>query len=414
MKITQNKKQFKKNNKQMHNKNLKKLQIRKNWNKKNKVKMQNKMQNSQLNYLYKNQNLHYKKNDINDILGKAEFVKKENKDKRSEKLENFEIKKLLGRGAYGKVMLVEHRVTKKLYAMKSIRKDIAIEKDQLENIKYERKILELINSPFLVGMEYAFQTSEKLYFILTYKSGGEIFFHLSKLRRFGESRTKFYVAEILLAMEYMHSLNIAYRDLKPENVMIDDDGHIAITDFGLAKKMESKDELIDEIAGTPEYFCPEMIKDEPYSPFMFDWWTLGIITYEMLIGMPPFVHKHEEKLLKMIETSEVNFPQMVTISPKAQDFILQLLNKDPKKRLGANGANEIKSHPWFGTMSWVLLGEKKVKPQFIPQKAENAEELKYVDDEFKNQEIVNSVIPEKMIEIVKKHQNEFKNFEFKK
>ena len=149
---------------------------------------------------------------------------------------------------------------------------------------------------------------------MTYKSGGEIFFHLSKLRRFGESRTKFYVAEILLAMEYMHSLNIAYRDLKPENVMIDDDGHIAITDFGLAKKMESKDELIDEIAGTPEYFCPEMIKEEPYSPFMFDWWTLGIITflfflffiiiisYEMLIGMPPFVHKHEEKLFKLIET----------------------------------------------------------------------------------------------------------------
>ena len=161
-------------------------------------------------------------------------------------------------------------------------------------------------------MEYAFQTSEKLYFILTYKSGGEIFFHLSKLRRFPESRTKFYVAEILLALEYMHSLNIVYRDLKPENVMIDDDGHIAITDFGLAKKMESKEELLDEFAGTPEYFCPEMIKQEPYSGFMLDWWTLGIITfinnyylliisYEMLIGMPPFVHKNEDKLLNMIQ-----------------------------------------------------------------------------------------------------------------
>ena len=327
-------------------------------------------------------------NGIKDILGDTLFVKKTHKFDNS-KLETFEIKKLLGRGAFGKVMLVQHRVNKRMYAMKSIRKDIVIAQEQLENVKQERSILQKIDHPFLVGMEYAFQTSEKLYFILAYKPGGEMFFHLKNVRRFPESRAKFYAAELIVAMEYLHSKRIAFRDLKPENILLDFNGHIALTDFGIAKQLPENDNRVYDIVGTPEYVAPEVLAEESetegFDAFLLDWWALGCLVYEMLVGVPPFLHKHQEKLFKMIQSQPHKYPELVTISPKGKAFIDALLEKDCQKRLGRNGPDEVFKHPWFLTINWTALREAKVRPPFVPQLKKDEQDLKYVDEEFKNQ-----------------------------
>ena len=246
-------------------------------------------------------------------------------------------------------MLVQHRITKKYYAMKSLRKDIIIEQDQVENINQERRILEQIDHPFLVGMHYAFQTNEKLYFILCYKPGGELFFHLKNARRFPESRVKFYAAEIIIALDYLHSKRIAYRDIKPENILLDHAGHIALTDFGISRQLPQGNNLIYDIIGTPEYASPEMLaldsEKRGFDAFMLDWWALGCLIYEMLIGLPPFVHQKQEKLFELILTKSQRYPEAISVSPRGKQFIDGLLDKNPQFRLGANGSKEIFHHP---------------------------------------------------------------------
>jgi len=326
-------------------------------------------------------------------------------------LDDFEILKVLGRGAFGKVMLVEKKDNKQVYALKSMHKEDIIDKDQIEHTKTERFVLEKSKSSFLVSLEYAFQTPSKVFFVMKFMKGGELFQHLKVAKRFEEERAKFYVAEILLGLEYLHNLGVIYRDLKPENVLMDEDGHICITDFGMAKQLK-KGELTYSFVGTPEYLAPEIVRGEGHGQ-PADWWALGILAYEMLVGLPPFYNRERntEKMFAAIQSKEVTFSAKVTLSADAKDFILRLLKKNADERLGFRGSEEIKKHKWFENIDWKLLSEKKVNPPFKP-KVTGEYDVDNFDTEFTREEAYNSVMPNANMNLVNKYQQEFQDFTY--
>jgi len=326
-------------------------------------------------------------------------------------LEDFEILKVLGRGAFGKVMLVQKKDTKQVFALKSMHKEEIIDKDQIEHTKTERYVLEKSKCPFLVSLEYAFQTPDKVFFVMKFMKGGELFQHLRISKRFDEERAKFYVAEILLGLEYLHELGVIYRDLKPENILMDEDGHLVITDFGMAKQLKDG-ELTHSFVGTPEYLSPEMVRGEGHSQ-PADWWALGILAFEMLTGLPPFYNREQntQKVFNAIREKEIVFPAKVNISADGKDFITKLLKKKPEERLGFKGAQEIKAHKWFSNVNWNLLGEKKVTPPFKP-KVTGDYDVENFDSEFTKEEAYNSVRHNANMKLVNKYQKEFKDFTY--
>ena len=188
-------------------------------------------------------------------------------------IDSFKILKVIGRGSFGKVFLVQKKDSLEYFAMKTLKKDVILRRNQKINTQAERIILEKIRHPFIVRLHYAFQTPEKLYFVIDFLNGGELFYHLRREQRFSEDRTRFYAAEILLALECLHKNGVIYRDLKPENVLLDSEGHVKLTDFGLSKIREKNDELTYTFCGTPEYLAPEIIKNEGYSKEV-DFWAL--------------------------------------------------------------------------------------------------------------------------------------------
>jgi len=281
-------------------------------------------------------------------------------------IDSFEIEKVIGKGGYGKVLLVKKIDTGKFYAMKEIKKEsIASDRDKLNTI-FERVILQNVNSPFIVNLHYAFQTSEKLYYVLDFCSGGELFFHLKKSFKFSEKKARFYAAECTLALQELHKNKIIYRDLKPENILLDSEGHVMLTDFGLSKIMHEKENMkCYTFAGTPEYLSPEIISAKGYSKEV-DWWSLGAILYEMLVGVQPFHHNNHQKLLDNILYQDLRFPE--TVSKDAKDLLKKLLERNPEKRLGygPNGADDVKNHKFFKCIDWKQLERKEIKPPFKP------------------------------------------------
>ena len=261
-------------------------------------------------------------------------------------IEDFTIIKVIGRGSYGKVLLVKKKGEEdQRYAMKILKKLAMIQRNQIEHIKTERQILELMDHPFITKLRYAFQTPEKLYLVTDYYPGGELFFHIQRVERFNEEATKFYAGELVLALGYLHKHNIIYRDLKPENVLIDKKGFIKVTDFGLSKQNIINTNQTNSFCGTPEYLAPEIILNEGHGKPV-DWWSLGNIIYEMLTGVPPFYCKDRNMLFETIKSKEPIYPEY--LSEEVVDLISKLLIKDPKKRLGtATDEEEIKNHPWF-------------------------------------------------------------------
>jgi serum/glucocorticoid-regulated kinase 2 len=193
------------------------------------------------------------------------------------KLEDFVILKVLGRGSFGKVCLVEYSPTKEIYAMKSLKKDILIDQDQIENTMLEKKILQSLDHPFLVGLVFCFQTEERLYFIMPFLKGGELFQHLRKFRIFDEEKVRFYAAQIGLALDHLHTYGIIYRDLKPENILMDEEGYLKLADFGMAKHLKGEEKAMS-FCGTPEYLAPEIITGEGHNKAA-DWWSFGILMY---------------------------------------------------------------------------------------------------------------------------------------
>ena len=201
--------------------------------------------------------------------------------------DDFEMIRIIGQGAFGKVYLVHCNKTGKYYAMKCIRKDLIIKHNAIDNIESEKHILNQVNHPFIVGMDYVFQKAYRIYFVMDYIQGGELKKHLTQRTRFGDFQAKFYCAQIAIALGYLHKSGVIYRDLKPENILLDKDGYIKLADFGLAKIVSEGDRESNSFCGTPEYLSPEMIDGSGHDHTL-DWWALGIITYEMLIGIPPF------------------------------------------------------------------------------------------------------------------------------
>ena len=251
--------------------------------------------------------------------------------------------------------------------MKCIRKDIVIDNEQFENIKLEKDILYTIDHPFIVNMEFVFQNDFRIYFIMRFVKGGELFRHLVKVKRFREDQARFFIAQIAIALGHLHSKNILYRDLKPENILFGEDGYLVLADFDLAK-IASKEELANSFCGTAEYLSPEMIIGSGHDHTV-DWWALGILLYEILVGVPPFFHRNKHRMYFLIKESQVNFPDPVKhgieVSPQAKDLIKKLLGKNRKKRLGqTRDLAEILEHPFFKGLDMDALLKKKLQPPY--------------------------------------------------
>jgi serum/glucocorticoid-regulated kinase 2 len=257
-------------------------------------------------------------------------------------LNDFELKSVIGRGSFGKVFLVIKKSDPNtVYAMKALAKNVILEYDQVESTKLERDILNMADHPFLVGMKYVFQTASKIFFVMRFVRGGELFSHLRKKNRFEEDLARFYALQVCHAIGYLHDKKIIYRDLKPENILMDENGYLCLTDFGLAKILQDGQQA-NTFCGTPDYLAPEILSDSGHG-FPVDWWAIGILTYEMIVGCPPFFTQSNnyEKMYQMIKKRAVHFPDperyKIYMSDECKDFISKLLEKDPNNRLGTKG-----------------------------------------------------------------------------
>lgn len=298
-------------------------------------------------------------------------------------VDDFDLLKVVGKGSFGKVMQVKKRDSNKIYAMKVLKKQQLIKRKQVAHTKTERKVLEEIDNPFIVALRFAFQTDTKLYMVLDYFMGGELFYHLKNGGRFTEERGRFYAAEIALALQCLHDQTIVYRDLKPENVLLDEEGHIRLTDFGLSKEGVSNTKLTHTFCGTPEYLAPEVIHGQGYGTAV-DWWSLGTLLFEMLTGLPPFYNQNLHVMYEKIVRGKLTFPAY--LSSSARSVLTGLLTRDPKLRLGARGGIEdLKRHPFFDGLDWDKLYRKEIIPPFKPAVTEGKMDTSYVDEEFKKE-----------------------------
>ncbi|GBP89113.1 Ribosomal protein S6 kinase alpha-3 [Eumeta japonica] len=293
----------------------------------------------------------------------------------------FELLKVLGEGSFGKVFLVR-KVTGAdagtLYAMKVLKKATLKVRDR-ERTKMERNILVEMGHPFIVKLHYAFQTAGKLYLILDFLRGGDLFSRLSKEVMFTEEDVKFYLAELALALEHVHKLGIIYRDLKPENILLDADGHIALTDFGLSKLPPSSDKAYS-FCGTVEYMAPEVVNRRGHT-FAADWWSFGVLMFEMLTGNLPFHGSTRHETMTQILKAKLGMPS--NLSEEAQSLLRALFKRNPQNRLGAgpNGIEDIKKHEFFANIDWDALLKKEVIPPFRPA-VSRADDAFYFDSEF--------------------------------
>ena len=268
---------------------------------------------------------------------------------------------MLGKGSFGEVYLVQKINTQEKFAMKVLRKERIMSQNLLKYAMAERNVLSLSNHPFIVKLNYAFQTSSKLFLILDYCSGGDLGKHLFFEKRFEEKRAKFYICEVLLALENLHKRDIIFRDLKPDNVVLDEEGHCKLTDFGLSKEGVFDSTGAKSFCGSIAYLAPEMLKKQGHGKAV-DWYLLGVLFYEMLVGITPYFTGKKEEIFYNIEYGELKIPDY--ISEKANNLLRRLLERDPNKRLGggAKDAQEIKEHPYFQDVDWDLIYNKKIKP----------------------------------------------------
>ncbi|XP_076146208.1 ribosomal protein S6 kinase alpha-3 isoform X3 [Alosa pseudoharengus] len=294
----------------------------------------------------------------------------------------FELRKVLGQGSFGKVFLVK-KVTGpdagQLYAMKVLKKATLKVRDRVRT-KMERDILVEVNHPFIVKLHYAFQTEGKLYLILDFLRGGDLFTRLSKEVMFTEEDVKFYLAELALALDHLHGLGIIYRDLKPENILLDEEGHIKLTDFGLSKESIDHENKAYSFCGTVEYMAPEVVNRRGHT-HSADWWSYGVLMFEMLTGTLPFQGKDRKETMTMILKAKLGMPQF--LSPEAQSLLRNLFKRNPSNRLGAgpDGVEEIKRHSFYSNIDWNKLFRREIHPPFKPA-AGRPDDTFYFDPEF--------------------------------
>ncbi|KAK4128678.1 kinase-like protein [Parathielavia appendiculata] len=317
--------------------------------------------------------------------------------------EDFQILRLIGKGTFGQVYQVRKKDTKRIYAMKVLSKKVIVQKKEVAHTVGERNILvrtAMSDSPFIVGLKFSFQTPSDLYLVTDYMSGGELFWHLQKDGKFEEKRAKFYIAELILAIQHLHENDIVYRDLKPENILLDANGHIALCDFGLSKANLTKNDTTNTFCGTTEYLAPEVLLDESGYTKMVDFWSLGVLVFEMCCGWSPFYAEDTQQMYKNIAFGKVRFPRD-TLSLEGRNFVKGLLNRNPKHRLGAtNDAEELKQHAFFADIDWDALSKKLITPPFKPQ-LKNDTDVSYFDPEFTNALDTNGSLNERAAALAK-------------
>jgi len=304
-------------------------------------------------------------------------------------MDDFSKMASIGEGAFGQVLTVRRNTTGKVYAMKVIDKRKVKSRAQLSRMLGERNILMKVQSPFIVGLHWAFQTTDKVCLVLDFIGGGDLFYHLRKYKKFPEPTVRFWAAEIITALDCLHKQSIVYRDLKPENVLLEPGGHVVLVDFGLSKQMEhcshgGIEGRSNSFVGTPEYLAPEVVRGTGHSVCV-DWWTLGVLLFELLMGKPPFKAKDLSILYQQIVAENVVLPKKVSlqdVSQEARSCLRSLLSRDPASRLGAAGPAEVRAHPFFEKLDWALIESKKMPPPYTP--VSTAEHLQQVFDMVKS------------------------------
>ncbi|KAK8918859.1 Serine/threonine-protein kinase AtPK2/AtPK19 [Platanthera zijinensis] len=279
-------------------------------------------------------------------------------------LDDFDILKLVGQGAFGKVFQVKKKGTSEIFAMKVMRKDKIVENNHSEYMKAERNILTKIDHPFIVQLRYSFQTKYRLYLVLDFVNGGHLFFQLYHHGLFREDLARIYAAEIISAVSHLHANGIMHRDLKPENILLDADGHAMLTDFGLAKEF-NENSRSNSLCGTVEYMAPEIVAGKGHDKAA-DWWSVGVLLFEMLTGKPPFIGGNRHKIQQKIMKEKIKLPAY--LSTEAHSLLKGLLQKEVGRRFGsgADGSSTIKNHRWFKSINWRKLEAREILPGFRP------------------------------------------------
>ncbi|XP_050549826.1 atypical protein kinase C isoform X1 [Spodoptera frugiperda] len=333
-------------------------------------------------------------------------------------LDDFELIRVIGRGSYAKVLMVELKRTKRVYAMKVIKKALVTDDEDIDWVQTEKHVFETAsNHPFLVGLHSCFQTPSRLFFVIEFVRGGDLMFHMQRQRRLPEEHARFYAAEISLALHFLHERGVIYRDLKLDNVLLDHEGHIKLTDYGMCKEGVRPGDTTSTFCGTPNYIAPEILRGEEYG-FSVDWWALGVLTYEMLAGRSPFDiaqaadnpdQNTEDYLFQVILEKTIRIPR--SLSVKAASVLKGFLNKNPVERLGCgeNGFLDIVSHPFFKSIEWEMLEQKQVVPPFKPR-LEGERDLANFPPEFTDEPV--HLTPDNDTVIADIDQSEFEGFEY--
>ncbi|CAG5124529.1 unnamed protein product [Candidula unifasciata] len=334
-------------------------------------------------------------------------------------LDHFQLLRVIGRGSYAKVLQVEHKKTKRIYAMKVIKKSLVNDDEDIDWVQTEKHVFEAAtNYPFLVGLHSCFQTSSRLFFVIEFVNGGDLMFHMQRQRRLPEEHARFYAAEICLALNFLHTRGIVYRDLKLDNVLLDAEGHIKLTDYGMCKEGLKPGDTTGTFCGTPNYIAPEILRGEEYD-FSVDWWALGVLMYEMMAGRSPFDtvghadnpdQNTEDYLFQIILEKPIRIPR--SLSVKAAAVLKGFLNKVPAERLGCHpqtGFTDIQSHPFFRAIDWAQLEEKLIVPPYKPH-IRHERDLEHFDPAFTNEPV--RLTPDDQKTIAAIDQSEFDGFEY--
>ena len=349
-------------------------------------------------YLYGNKS----KTDVNIVQPKKGKIIPSSFQNIQVNYDDFDIISVIGRGSIGKILLCKYKKDGKFYVMKSMRKDQIISEGTVDNILVEKNILMQGQCEFILTLNFFFQTPERLYYVCPFMKGGDLFHKLKSDIFFKEDLVKFYAAQIAVALQHLHDMEISYRDLKPENILLDEDGYIKLCDFGSSVIIRGTDKE-NSFAGSPEYASPEMITYSGHN-FMTDWWSLGILIYELLYGNTPFFNMDKNRMFDLINTGSISFPKFIQIegedkprnykvSDEAKNLISHLLEKDPGNRLGRKGLKEIKKHPFFSGISFDDLIKKKVKPPYKPNISKDEKNItSNFDEEYLNLEISDSPV----------------------
>uniref|UniRef100_A0A8C4KBG2 Serine/threonine-protein kinase N3 n=1 Tax=Dromaius novaehollandiae TaxID=8790 RepID=A0A8C4KBG2_DRONO len=331
--------------------------------------------------------------------------------KREVQLEDFHCIAMLGRGHFGKVLLAQYKATGKLYAIKALKKKDIINRDEIDSLNCEKRIFEVVNSsdhPFLVNMFACFQTPHHACFVMEYTPGGDLMMRIHE-DIFPEHMARFYTACVVLGLQFLHGKKIIYRDLKLDNLLLDAEGFVKIADFGLCKEGMGFGDHTNTFCGTPEFLAPEVLTDVSYTRAV-DWWGLGVLIYEMLVGESPFPGDDEEEVFDSIVNDEVRYPRF--LSTEALSIIRKLLRKCPERRLGAGerDAEEIKIQAFFKEIDWDALFARKLKPPFVPT-LRALTDISNFDEEFTSQKPILTP-PEEVALLTRKEQAIFKDFDF--